>query len=155
RKESRRANLAGLDVELVEGDVRDPASLARAASGAGVVYHVAADYRLFTKDPRELFTSNVEGTRNVLRAAGDAGAERVVYPSPVGAVGLTPDGTPGTETTPVAREGVVGNYKRSKFDAERAAEELAREGVPVVIVNPSTPIGDLDVKPTPTGQMIV
>jgi dihydroflavonol-4-reductase len=148
-------NLEGLDVEILEGDVTDRASLARAAKGAEVVYHCAADYRLFTKDPRELTAANVEGTRSVLLAAGEAGARRVVYTSSVGALGLTADGTPADETTPVVRAEVVGNYKKSKFDAERAAEELAQQGLPVVIVNPSTPVGDLDVKPTPTGQMIV
>jgi dihydroflavonol-4-reductase len=155
RPASRRTNLEGLDLEIVEGDIRDPASLARAAKGAEVVYHVAADYRLFTKDPRELRATNVEGTRNVLRAAGEAGARRIVYTSSVGALGLTSDGAPACETTPVTIEGVVGNYKRSKYEAERVAEELASEGLPVVIVNPSTPIGDLDVKPTPTGQVLV
>jgi dihydroflavonol-4-reductase len=119
------------------------------------VYHVAADYRLYTKDPRELTRSNVDGTRNLLTAAADAGASRIVYTSSVGALGLKDDGTPSDETTPSPREDVVGNYKKSKWDAERVAEELAAKGAPVVIVNPSTPIGDLDIKPTPTGQMIV
>jgi len=155
RASSRRTNLEGLDVEVVEGELRDPASLARAVRSCEVVYHCAADYRLFTKDPGELRASNVEGTRHVLRAAGEAGASRVVYTSSVGALGLTHDGTPASETTPVTIVGVVGNYKRSKYEAERVAEEMAAAGVPVVIVNPSTPVGDLDVKPTPTGQVIV
>jgi dihydroflavonol-4-reductase len=122
RRESRRANLEGLPVEIVEGDLTDPASLATAANGCEIVYHCAADYRLFTRDPRELRAANVEGTRNLLRAAADAGARRVVYTSSVGALGLTHDGTPADETTPVTLDEVVGNYKKSNFEAERVAE---------------------------------
>jgi len=155
RSGSRRDNLAELDVEIVEGDLRQEASLKPAVAGCRRVFHCAADYRLFTRDPEELYRSNVEGTRNLLRAAGEAGVERVVYTSSVGALGLTKDGTPADETTPVSLERMIGHYKRSKYLAERVAEEAVAAGVPVVIVTPSTPVGELDIKPTPTGQMIV
>lgn len=155
RSASRRDNLAELDVELVEGDLRDRSSLERAVSGCRRVFHCAADYRLFARVPGELYASNVDGTRNVLEAAGEAGVERVVYTSSVGALGLQSDGTAADESTPVSVDRMIGHYKRSKFLAERAAEEVAAKGVPVVIVNPSTPVGELDIKPTPTGQMIV
>jgi dihydroflavonol-4-reductase len=155
RPQSRRENLEGLSVEIAEGDVTDPASLARAIAGIATLYHCAADYRLWARDPGELQRANVEGTDNVLKAAAAARVARVVYTSSVGALGLTPDGTPADETTPVSRADVVGNYKKSKFDAERVAEAWAGRGLPVVIVNPSTPVGERDVKPTPTGQMIV
>lgn len=155
RASSRRTNLEGLPVEYVEGDLSDRMSLARALASCETLYHVAADYRLFTRDPSDLFRVNVEGTRNVLEAAGEAGVRKVVYTSSVGALGLAPGGTPANETTPIRREDVVGNYKKSKFDAERVAEDLASKGLPVVIVNPSTPVGERDVKPTPTGQVIV
>jgi dihydroflavonol-4-reductase len=142
-------------VELAEGDLTDPTSLARAASGIATLYHCAADYRLWSRDPSELHRANVEGTENVLAAAAEAGVSRVVYTSSVGALGLSRNGTPADEGTPVRRETVVGHYKRSKFDAERVAEAWAARGLPVVIVNPSTPVGELDIRPTPTGQMIV
>src|SRR5262245_9855747 len=154
RPGGRRDNLEGLPVELAVGDLTDRASLARAAAGASTIYHCAADYRLWSKDPSELHRANVEGTENLLAAAAEAGAARVVYTSSVGALGLTADGSPADETTPVSRERVVGNYKRSKYDAERVAEAWAARGLPVVIVNPSTPVGELDIRPTPTGQMI-
>jgi dihydroflavonol-4-reductase len=150
----RRA-LDGLKVEIVEGDLLDAPSLARACSGVGTVYHVAADYRLWAPDPGALHRVNVEGTRAMLEAAGAAGVRRVVYTSTVGALGLPKDGGAGTEDTPVSVNDMVGAYKRSKFLAEQVALELARRGLPVVIVNPSAPIGPWDVKPTPTGQMVV
>jgi len=150
----RRA-LDGLKVEIVEGDLLDATSLARACSGVGTVYHVAADYRLWAPDPGALHRVNVEGTRAMLEAAGAAGVRRVVYTSTVGALGLPKDGGPGTEDTPVSVADMVGAYKRSKFLAEQVALELVRRGLPVVIVNPSAPIGPWDVKPTPTGQMVV
>ena len=155
RPASRRDNLEGLPVEVVAGDLCDRASLERAVAGCDTVFHCAADYRLYARDPRELYQVNVEGTRCLLRAAGDAGARRIVYTSSVGALGLEPDGRPATETTPVSIDRMIGHYKRSKFLGERVAEELASEGVPVVIVNPSAPVGELDIKPTPTGGMIV
>jgi len=150
----RRA-LDGCKVEIVDGDLLDPASLRRAVAGVRHVYHAAADYRLWAPDPRVLYRANVDGTRHLLEAATAAGAERVVYTSTVGAVGIPKDGTPGDETTPVTLADMVGAYKASKFLAERVADEWAARGAPVVIVNPSTPIGPWDVKPTPTGQMIV
>jgi len=155
RPSSRRANLQGLPVEIAEGDLSDRTSLSRAARGVSALYHVAADYRLWTRDPGELYRANAGGTENVLSAAAEAGVSRVVYTSSVGALGLRPDGSPADETTPVAREEVVGHYKKSKFDAERVAEAWAARGLHVVIVNPSTPVGELDVKPTPTGQLVV
>jgi len=155
RPGSRRDNLDGLDVEIATGDLCDPASLESAVAGCDLVFHCAADYRLYARDPRELYAVNVEGTRCVLRAAASAGASRIVYTSSVGALGLEPGGSPATETTPASLERMIGHYKRSKFLGERVAEELARAGAPVVIVNPSTPVGELDIKPTPTGRMIV
>jgi dihydroflavonol-4-reductase len=143
-----------LDVEPVTGDLRDAASLARAASGCGLVFHIAADYRLWAKDPRELYRSNVEGTRNLLEAARHAGVERVVYTSTVGCIGIPHSGV-GDETTPVALADMTGDYKRSKFQAEQVALEFARSGLPVVVVNPTAPIGDHDVKPTPTGKIVL
>jgi dihydroflavonol-4-reductase len=155
RPESRRDNLEGLPIEVVLGDLTNPASLARVLSGVSTLYHCAADYRLYAKDPPELYAANVGGTENVLRAASEAGVERVVYTSSVGALGRKADGTPADETTPASRAQMTGDYKKSKYDAERVAEAWAGRGLPVVIVNPSTPVGELDVKPTPTGQMIV
>ena len=154
RAGSRLDNLEELTVELVRGDLRDPESLARAAEGCDEIYHCAADYRLWAPDPAEIYENNVGGTRNVLEAAARAGA-RVVYTSSVGALGLHTDGTPADETAPVTVDDMIGHYKRSKFLAEREAERAAAAGQPVVIVNPSTPIGELDIKPTPTGQVIV
>jgi dihydroflavonol-4-reductase len=155
RNTSPRTNLEGLDVELVVGDLRDHDSLRVAADGCDAVYHCAADYRLYAKNPQDLYDSNVEGTRALMAAARDAGVRRVVYTSSVGALGLRSDGVPADETVPVSVDKMIGHYKRSKFLAERVVEEAAADGLDVVIVNPSTPVGDLDVKPTPTGQMIV
>jgi dihydroflavonol-4-reductase len=143
-----------LDVEVCAGDLRDAASLERAAAGCGLVFHVAADYRLWAKEPSELYRSNVDGTRNVLEAARQAGVERVVYTSTVGCIGV-PDGGIGNEDLPVTLEEMAGDYKRSKFLAEQVALEFARGGLPVVIVNPTAPVGDHDVKPTPTGKIVV
>ncbi len=143
-----------LDVEIATGDLRDSASLSRAAAGCGLVFHVAADYRLWAKDPSELYRSNVDGTRNLLEAARNAGAERVVYTSTVGCIGF-PHGSLGDETTPVTLADMAGHYKRSKFMAEQVALEFARGGLPVVIVNPTAPVGSHDVKPTPTGKIVL
>lgn len=145
--------VADLDVEPVAGDLRDAGSLERAVAGCGLVFHVAADYRLWARDPGELYRSNVDGTRNLLQAAQRAGVERVVYTSTVGCIGIPPGGL-GDENTPVALEDMAGDYKRSKFLAEQVALEFARGGFPVVIVNPTAPIGDHDVKPTPTGKIV-
>ncbi|MGH7276289.1 MAG: hopanoid-associated sugar epimerase [Candidatus Rokuibacteriota bacterium] len=155
RPGSDRRALAGLDVEISEGDLLDAASLRRAVTGAGTVFHVAADYRLWARDPEELHRANVGGTRALLEAAAEAGVRRVVYTSTVGALGIPKDGTPGTEETTVSLRDMVGPYKASKFLAEQVALGFAHQGLPVVIVNPSAPVGPWDVKPTPTGQMIV
>jgi len=134
--------------------LRDRESLDRAVAGCGTVFHVAADYRLWAKDPSELYRSNVEGTRNLLAAAREAGVEKVVYTSTVGCIGIPPD-RPGSEDVEVHLEEMAGAYKRSKFQAEQVALEFARAGFPVVIVNPTAPIGDHDFKPTPTGKIVV
>jgi dihydroflavonol-4-reductase len=155
RPQSRRDNLEGLPVEIVTGDLTDATSLASALSGVDTLYHVAADYRLWAWDPRELYRANVGGTENILSAAAAAGVSKVVYTSSVAALGLNDDGSAGDETTPVLRARIIGHYKKSKYDAERVAEVWAKRGLPVVIVNPSTPIGERDIKPTPTGQLIV
>lgn len=147
--------LAGLEVEVAAGDLRDAASLQRAVKGCSRVFHVAADYRLWVPDPAVMYDINVEGTRRLLSAAAAAGVERVVYTSTVGALGNPGDGTPGTEETPVSLGEMVGHYKRSKFLAEQVALDFARQGLPVVVVNPSTPVGPWDWRPTPTGQMLV
>jgi dihydroflavonol-4-reductase len=141
--------------EKTEGDLRDRASLDAAVRGCRQVFHVAADYRFDVSDPEEMRRSNVAGTRNLLEAAGQAGAARIVYTSTVGCIGLPKDGRPGTEETPVSLEEMAGQYKRTKFLAEQAVLELAAQGLPVVIVNPTAPVGERDVKPTPTGELIV
>src|SRR5579871_2772864 len=143
-----------LDVEPVTGDLRDPGSLERAVSGCGLVFHVAADYRLWAADERELYASNVGGTRNLLAAAQKALVDRVVYTSTVGCIGV-PAGGEGDEGLPVSLADMKGAYKRSKFMAEQQALEFAASGLPVVIVNPTAPIGDHDFKPTPTGAIVL
>jgi dihydroflavonol-4-reductase len=143
-----------IEVEAVTGDLRDPESLQRAASGCGLVFHVAADYRLWAAHPQELYDSNVGGTRNLLEAARNTGVERVVYTSTVGCIGVPQNGL-GDEASPVSIEDMSGAYKRSKFQAEQAALEFAGNGLPVVIVNPTAPVGDHDVKPTPTGKIVL
>lgn len=142
------------DAEVVQGDLRDAESLSRAVSGCGLLYHVAADYRLWAKDPDELYRSNVEGTRNVLQAARSAGVERVVYTSTVGCIGI-PENALGDESTPVSEREMLGAYKRSKFLAEKVALEAGGRDLPVVVVNPTAPVGDHDWKPTPTGKIMV
>lgn len=158
RAGSRRDNLEGLPIdrtEIVEGDLTDSASLRRAIEGCAILYHVAADYRLWARDPRDLYRVNVDGTRLLLDSARLAGVKRVVYTSTVGALGIPADGTAGTEETPVREREMIGHYKRSKFRAEAEASRFAAEGLDVVIVNPSTPVGENDIKPTPTGRIIV
>jgi dihydroflavonol-4-reductase len=150
-----RRLLTGLPVETVDGDLTDAASLRRCLQSCHLLFHVAAMYSLWARDRRQFYEVNVEGTRRILEAAAQAGVSRVVYTSTVGALGIRRDGHPGTEDTPVCLENMVGDYKRSKFLAEEVAREFARQGLPVVIVNPSTPVGPGDIKPTPTGQMIV
>lgn len=143
-----------IECEPVTGDLRDAASLRHAVQGCSAVYHVAADYRLWAKDSSELYQSNVEGTRNLLEAARSAGIAKFVYTSTVGCIGVPPDGV-GDESMPVTIDEMSGAYKRSKFLAEQVALEYAREGYPVVIVNPTAPVGDHDIKPTPTGKIIL
>lgn len=143
-----------LDVHRVPGDLRDAASLAPAVEGCQLVFHIAADYRFWSKNPRELYASNVDGTRNLLEAAERAGVERVVYTSTVGCIGIPANGV-GDENTPVGIGEMTGHYKRSKWLAEQVALEKARAGLPVVIVNPTAPVGDHDWKPTPTGKIIL
>jgi dihydroflavonol-4-reductase len=143
-----------LDLERITGDLRDPESLNRAATGCELLFHVAADYRLWSRHPKDLYESNVEGTRNVLEAAQRTGVSRIVYTSTVGCIGMPKD-REGDENTPVSIDDMKGHYKRSKWLAERVALEKARSGMPVVIVNPTAPVGDHDRKPTPTGKIIV
>jgi dihydroflavonol-4-reductase len=154
RPGSDRRNLRGLDVEVAEGDLTQAASLLPACEGCDALFHVAADYRLWAPDPSELYRSNVEGTRSILEAARKVGVPRIVYTSSVATLGIPKDGTPGTENTPVSVDDMIGHYKRSKFLAEEVARQFAVEGLPVVIVNPSTPIGPHDIKPTPTGRVV-
>ena len=156
RPDSDRRNLDGVPVEIAVGDLRDRASLERAAAGCSGLFHVAADYRLWTPKPDGLYQTNVSGTRELMLAAAAAGVGRIVYTSSVATLGLTADGTPADETAPAAIDDMIGHYKRSKFLAEAEVLKLAEdEGLPVVIVNPSTPVGPRDIKPTPTGRMIV
>src|SRR5271168_866302 len=154
RENADLSALDGLPVEKVRGDLRQFDSIASAVKGCNEVYHVAADYRLWLTDPAPMYASNVGGTQSILRAAASAGVSRIVYTSTVGALGI-PHGGVGREDTPSSLAEMPGHYKRSKYMAEQAALAAARAGAPVVIVNPSTPIGALDFKPTPTGRIIV
>jgi dihydroflavonol-4-reductase len=156
RGTSPRFHLADLDIEFVNGDLRDAVSVREATAGMRYVFHVAADYRLWARDRNEIYTNNIVGTRNVMEAALAEGVERVVYTSSVATLALTIGGDPSDETHPLAEEKAIGVYKRSKVAAERLVEKMiADKGLPAVIVNPSTPIGPRDVKPTPTGRIIV
>lgn len=156
RPSSDRRNFEGLDCEVVIGDLDDAASLKAAVTGCRALFHVAADYRLWVPKPESIYRTNVDGTRALMRAAAEAGVARIVYTSSVATLGLRRDGTPADEDTPVALSDMIGHYKRSKFLAEEEVRRQAREeGLPVVIVNPSAPVGPRDIKPTPTGRMIV
>jgi dihydroflavonol-4-reductase len=155
RPGSKSRALDGLAVERVPGDLRDAGSLTRAMEGVSRVFHVAADYRLWAKDPREIYESNVGGTKNMLDAAVRAGVERFVYTSTVATVVIPSEDKLPNEDTRASLEDMIGNYKRSKFLAEQEAQRAAENGVPVVIVNPTTPVGPGDWKPTPTGKIIV
>jgi dihydroflavonol-4-reductase len=155
RRGSDRRNLKSLDVEVSEGDLTDPDSLQRAAQSCDGLFHVAADYRLGARDPAELYRTNVEGTRNVLSAAHRSGVKRIVYTSSVATIGIPADGTPGDEQSANSLENMIGHYKRSKYLAEEVVREAAQAGASVVIVSPSTPVGPGDVKPTPTGQLVL
>jgi dihydroflavonol-4-reductase len=155
RANSNKRNVADLKANLVTGDLRDPASLEKGIAGCNVVFHVAADYRLWVRDPNEMYRSNVEGTRAILEAARKNHVRRVVYTSSVATMGFTSNGQPADENSPVSLDNMIGPYKRSKFMAEQVAIEAARGGVDVVIVNPTTPVGERDIKPTPSGRIIV
>lgn len=156
RPDSPPDNLRGLPVELVQGDLGDAASLRRAVSGCQALFHLAACYRLWSRDPGLLYAVNVAGTRELMLAALDAGVGRVVYTSSVATIGLAGDGTPATEETPLSAVDLVGDYKRSKYFAEAEVRQLvAREGLPAVIVNPAAPVGPGDIRPTPTGRMVL
>jgi dihydroflavonol-4-reductase len=156
RPSSDRRNLAGLEAEVVTGDLTDPGSLARAVAGCQYVFHVAADYRIWVPDPEAMLRANVDGALAMVRAAAQAGAERIIHCSSVAALGQIGDGTLADEKTPTNEADFVGIYKRSKFLAERAVLDLAqRESLPVIVVNPAAPVGPRDIKPTPTGKMIL
>jgi dihydroflavonol-4-reductase len=156
RQSSPRANLAGLDVELVEGDMRQPADMNRALAGVDLLFHVAADYRLWARDPNDIIRANLEGTRAVMEAALEQGVRRIVYTSSVATLRAGDASTAVDETAALAPGEAVGAYKESKVQAERLVERLVAErGLPAVIVNPSTPIGPRDIKPTPTGRILV
>ncbi|MCZ6476569.1 MAG: NAD-dependent epimerase/dehydratase family protein [Gammaproteobacteria bacterium] len=156
RAGSDRSNLHGVDVEVVEGDITVAETLDAAMTGCRFVFHLAADYRLWVPDPKPMYATNVQGSVNVIEAAARAGVEKLVYTSSVAVLGANADGTPADEATPVAVEDMIGHYKRSKYLAEEAVGKRAHElGLAVVTVNPSTPIGPGDIKPTPTGRIIV
>ena len=151
-----RRNLQGLALSLVEGDLGDPDSLRRAVAGCEWLFHIAADYRLWVPDPQAMLRVNVAGTETLLQRAGDAGVKRIIYTSSVAALGLNQDQSLADEETPVLLENMIGHYKRSKFIAEQAVRKLvATQGLPVVIVNPAAPLGPRDVKPTPTGRIVL
>lgn len=155
RPHNDRRNIENIDVELVEGSLTDAPSLARAVQGCEGLFHVAADYRIWVPDPQNMYKANVEGTRILMQAALKAGVTRIVYTSSVATLGFEKDGAPAHEATAVKEDDMIGPYKRSKFLAERVVEKMVREeNLPAVIVNPSTPIGPRDVKPTPTGRII-
>jgi dihydroflavonol-4-reductase len=155
RAGSDRGNIEGLPVEIAEGDLRDASAVRRAVGGCQRVFHVAADYRLWARDPRELYDNNVQGTVHVMESSLAQGVERVVYTSTVGAVGLSALPRPCDEATPLSPGQLTSHYKRSKLEAERAALSFVDRGLPVVVVNPSAPVGPWDVKPTPTGRIVV
>jgi len=155
RNSSRKSNIETFGCEIAIGDLKDSMSLLRCVQGCRRVYHVAADYRLWARNPQDIYDNNVGGTRNLLSACCEAGVEKVVYTSTVGAIGLRKDGLPVDEDSPVKLDDMIGHYKRSKFMAEQVAREFAASGLPVVIVNPTTPVGAGDIKPTPTGRIIL
>ncbi len=156
RSSSVLENLKDLEVETVTGDLTDPASLKRALAGCDALFHVAACYKLWVLDPDEIYRANVDGTENIIRAALEKGIDKICYTSSVATLGLNRDGTPADEETPVSLDDMIGHYKRSKYLAEERVMKITREeNARVVIVNPSTPIGPGDIKPTPTGKMVL
>jgi dihydroflavonol-4-reductase len=155
RAGSNRRNIEGLDVDVCIGDLTQPETLAPAVTGCSAVFHVAADYRLWTRHPEEMMQTNIEGSKALIDAALDAGVDRIVYTSSVAALGINKDETPADETTPSSLADMIGVYKRSKFLAEQAVHGLvAKKNAPVIIVNPSAPVGPRDIKPTRTGELI-
>ncbi len=155
RPSSDLRNIQGLRAEQVTGDLRDAPGLQKAVCGCDVIFHVAADYRLWVRDPDEMYRSNVEGTRAVLEAARANGVRRVVYTSSVATMGFSSNGHLATENSPVSLASMIGPYKRSKFMAEEIALQAGKSGMDVVVVNPTTPVGEQDIKPTPTGRIVV
>lgn len=156
RRQSDQSNLDGLDVDIRYGDLRDSESLRTALTGCRFVFHAAADYRLWTAEPADMYRSNVDGSRFIVEACARQGIERMVYTSSVAALGIHADRTPANEESPVSLSDMIGHYKRSKFLAEQAVHETAsRLGLSYVVANPSTPIGPRDIRPTPTGRIIV
>ncbi len=156
RPDSDRRNFNGLDIEIIEGDLRDNESLKRAVTDCNTLFHLAADYRLWIPDPENMYQINVDGTRNIIIAATEANIEKIVYTSSVATLGMNEDGTASDETTPVSIKDMTGHYKRSKFLAEEEVNKLIKErACPVTIVNPSTPVGPRDIKPTPTGKIVL
>src|ERR1700751_3987086 len=155
RPTSDPRNIEGLKADHVTGDLRSAASLEKAIAGCEVVFHVAADYRLWVRDPAQMYRWNVEGTRVLLRLARKHGVRRVVYPSSVATMGFRMNGHPADEDSPVSLRDMIGHYKRSKFLAEEVAVAASGEGTDVIIVNPTTPVGERDIKPTPTGRIVV
>ena len=155
RASSDPRNVRDLKADHVAGDLRDPASFEKALAGCDVLFHIAADYRLWVRDPQQMYRSNVEGTRAVLEAARRNGVRRVVYTSSVATMGFSSNGHAADESSPVSLANMIGPYKRSKFMAEEVALAAARSGMDVVVVNPTTPVGEQDVKPTPTGRIVV
>jgi dihydroflavonol-4-reductase len=155
RSGSDPRNIQKLNADRVLGDLRDPLSIERAMAGCDVVFHVAADYRLWVRDPQEMYRANVDGTRALLEAARKNKVRRVVYTSSVATMGFTSNGRPADEDFPVSLDNMIGPYKRSKFMAEEVALEAGRSGIDVVVVNPTTPVGEQDIKPTPTGRIVV
>ncbi len=155
RHGSNISNLDRLDVDILSGGLHDKSLLVKGMSDCDWVFHVAADYRLWTPEPQAMYHANVEGTRSILQSALESGVKRVVYTSSVGTLGNPGDGTPGNEDTPVCFEDMVGDYKKSKFLAEREAEKFIDKGLDLIIVNPSTPVGPNDIKPTPTGRIVL
>ena len=155
RTTSDLRNIADLNADRVVGDLRDPASIEKSLAGCDALFHVAADYRLWVRDPEQMYRSNVEGTRGLIEAARKHGIRRIVYTSSVATMGFSSNGALADEESPVSLANMIGPYKRSKFMAEQVAFEAARSGVDVVVVNPTTPIGEGDLKPTPTGRIVV
>tara|TARA_R110000782_G_scaffold97433_3_gene182317 strand:- start:1079 stop:2065 length:987 start_codon:yes stop_codon:yes gene_type:complete len=156
RPGSERRNLEGIDLEVIEGDLRDSHSLERAVTGCNTLFHIAADYRLWLPEPAPMYATNVDGTRDLIIAATKAGVEKIVYTSSVATLGIDKKGMASDETTPVTLEDMIGHYKRSKYLAEQEVHKLVKEmASPVVIVNPSTPVGPRDIKPTPTGRIVL